>query len=89
MTSEKQFDINLPQVSLENDPTSISNNPIKSGIIETPETEPEELEKWNSPSINMYRYFATIYSFIIMGMNDAAYGALIPYVQTNYLKKWS
>ncbi|TVY16730.1 hypothetical protein LARI1_G004638 [Lachnellula arida] len=32
------------------------------------------LEKWNRPRINIYRYLATLYSFVIMGMNDAAYG---------------
>lgn len=32
------------------------------------------LEHWNSPRININKYFATIYCFIIMGMNDAAYG---------------
>jgi hypothetical protein len=35
-------------------------------------------EQWNTPRINIYRYFATIYSFIIMGMNDAAYGVSSP-----------
>lgn len=33
-----------------------------------------KLEIWNKPVINMYRYLATLYTFIIMGMNDAAYG---------------
>jgi len=39
----------------------------------------DDLEKWNSSRTIVYRYFATIYSFIILGMSDAAYGALIPY----------
>lgn len=34
----------------------------------------EILERWNKPRINLYRYLAALYSFIIMGMNDAAYG---------------
>ncbi|TVY47342.1 Bypass of stop codon protein [Lachnellula occidentalis] len=42
------------------------------------------LEQWNRPRINIYRYLATLYSFVIMGMNDAAYGALIPYLETFY-----
>lgn len=37
-------------------------------------TETSELEMWNKPRINMYRYFTTLYTFVIMGMNDAAYG---------------
>jgi hypothetical protein len=41
---------------------------------------PPPLDKWNEPRGNMYRYFATIYSFIIMGMNDAASGVSVPWV---------
>jgi len=44
-----------------------------------PASASEDLEKWNSTKTNVYRYFATLYSFIILGMSDAAYGALIPY----------
>lgn len=32
------------------------------------------LERWNSPPINTYRTFATLWSFLVMGANDAAYG---------------
>lgn len=32
------------------------------------------LEKWNAPRINIYRSFATWWSFLVMGANDAAYG---------------
>lgn len=32
------------------------------------------LEKWNEPRINAYRSFATFWSFLVMGANDAAYG---------------
>lgn len=32
----------------------------------------------------MYRVFATFYSFVILGANDGAYGALIPYLETYY-----
>ncbi|KAJ5094997.1 hypothetical protein N7532_007288 [Penicillium argentinense] len=39
------------------------------------------LEKWNEPRINTYRSFSTFWSFLVMGANDAAYGALIPYAQ--------
>jgi hypothetical protein len=34
----------------------------------------DELEHWNSPRINSYRYYATNFSFLIMGMNDASPG---------------
>jgi hypothetical protein len=44
-----------------------------------------QLEKWNEPRINMWRVFGTMFSFIIMGMNDGAIGALIPYVNSGPL----
>lgn len=37
----------------------------------------EILERWNTPRINLYRFLAALYSFIIMGMNDGAYGVSI------------
>ena len=41
----------------------------------TPATRPERaLQKWNEPKISTYRFFVTLYSFIIMGMNSAALG---------------
>jgi fucose permease len=42
------------------------------------------LERWNSPRTNLYRSGAAFWSFVVMGSNDAAYGALIPYLQTYY-----
>ncbi|KAJ5810773.1 Major facilitator superfamily domain general substrate transporter [Penicillium robsamsonii] len=42
------------------------------------------LEKWNQPRGNIYRTFATFWSFLVMGANDAAYGALIPYLESYY-----
>ena len=42
--------------------------------LENPASEPESQELWNRPRINFFRYLAAIYAFIIMGMNDAAYG---------------
>ncbi|KAJ5501864.1 Major facilitator superfamily domain general substrate transporter [Penicillium fimorum] len=42
------------------------------------------LEKWNQPRINVYRTIATFWSFLVMGANDAAYGALIPYLESYY-----
>lgn len=34
----------------------------------------EALQKWNEPRINMWRVFATYFSFFVFGMNDGAYG---------------
>ncbi|KPM34550.1 hypothetical protein AK830_g12018 [Neonectria ditissima] len=34
------------------------------------------LERWNNPKINSYRFYASNYSLLIMGMNDACIGKL-------------
>ncbi|KAF7559306.1 hypothetical protein G7046_g4849 [Stylonectria norvegica] len=44
----------------------------------------EALQRWNSPRINTYRFCAANFSFVIMGMNDACIGALIPYIEPYY-----
>lgn len=49
-----------------------------------PSTAVASLQKWNNPRINMWRVFATFYSFVILGANDAVTGALIPYLETYY-----
>ncbi|KAL4924621.1 MFS general substrate transporter [Aspergillus undulatus] len=40
--------------------------------------------KWNEPRSNIFRVFTTFWVFLIMGANDAAYGALLPYLQDYY-----
>jgi len=40
----------------------------------------EQKERWNGTKINVYRTLAAFWGFAIMGANDAAIGALIPYV---------
>ncbi|KAM5476223.1 hypothetical protein MauCBS54593_000908 [Microsporum audouinii] len=42
------------------------------------------LPKWNKPAINLWRFAAANYTFIILGANDAAYGAVIPYIEKHY-----
>ena len=55
--------------------------------LDTP-PEPEApaivLQRWNEPRVNIVRVFSTFYSFMILGANDGAYGALIPYIQKYY-----
>jgi hypothetical protein len=43
------------------------------GPPQDPVQEPA-LQKWNEPRVNMLRFFTTLYSFIILGMNDGAIG---------------
>ncbi|KAL4958108.1 MFS general substrate transporter [Aspergillus filifer] len=40
--------------------------------------------RWNSPRSNIFRVLTTFWVFLIMGSNDAAYGALLPYLQKYY-----
>ncbi|KAF2691109.1 MFS general substrate transporter [Lentithecium fluviatile CBS 122367] len=44
----------------------------------------QRLERWNTPRVNFWRTMAAFWSFVVMGSNDAAYGALIPYLQEYY-----
>ena len=37
-------------------------------------------EKWNHPRINTWRLAAIFFAFFNFGLNDASYGALLPYV---------
>jgi hypothetical protein len=39
-----------------------------------------QLQQWNHPRVNLWRVLTTMWCFILMGMNDGAIGALIPYV---------
>jgi hypothetical protein len=49
--------------------------------LPSPTTHPaEKAERWNHPRSNLFRTMAAFWSFVVMGSNDAAYGALIPYV---------
>lgn len=43
-----------------------------------------QLQRWNHPRSNIFCLLGTFWCFIILGANDAAYGALIPYLETYY-----
>lgn len=49
-----------------------------SGGLPSPTTAVEALQRWNHPRTNTYRSFAAFWGFIVMGMNDAAYGVGLP-----------
>lgn len=61
-------------------PLSIKENNDPAEFLPQPSTTVHVVERWNSPRVNIYRTLSTFFAFIIMGANDAAYGALIPYV---------
>lgn len=57
---------------------------IDGGSLPSPITATEAAERWNRPQVNIFRVMACFYGFMVMGMNDAAIGALIPYLETSY-----
>ena len=60
------------------------NEDDRNETLPSPTTASEQIQTWNSPRINMYRLPATFWAFVIMGMNDATYGAIIPYLEQYY-----
>ncbi len=48
----------------------------------------DALERWDRPRINTYRLAAIFFAFLIFGMNDGSYGALVPYVRPK-LASWA
>ncbi|KAH8747183.1 major facilitator superfamily domain-containing protein [Diaporthe sp. PMI_573] len=49
-----------------------------------PSTVSHTVERWNQSRVNVCRVFAAFWSLLVMGMNDSAYGAIIPYLGTYY-----
>lgn len=43
------------------------------------------LPKWNDPPINKWRLAATFYCFVILGINDAAYGVRYSLLEWNLI----
>lgn len=57
--------------------------------LPAPSTAVSTARRWNSPKANRYRIFAVFYAFVVVGLNDAAYGALIPYLEKYYNLKYT
>jgi hypothetical protein len=77
--SQKPQDAKTARSLRISDRQSQDDDPVES--LPSPTTQAaEKLEKWNQSRANVYRTFAAFWSFVVMGSNDAAYGALIPYV---------
>ncbi|RYP15743.1 hypothetical protein DL765_005518 [Monosporascus sp. GIB2] len=55
-----------------------------SGGATPPSEAVETIARWNSPPINKYRTLATFWSFLVVGMNDGSYGALLPHLELHY-----
>ncbi|KAH6981552.1 hypothetical protein BKA56DRAFT_672363 [Ilyonectria sp. MPI-CAGE-AT-0026] len=57
---------------------------IDDDALPAPSMASRALEKWNYPRGNAFRVAAVFWSLFVSGANDAAYGALIPYLETYY-----
>ena len=50
----------------------------------SPSANRETLQSWNKPRRNSFRVLAVYFSFFVFGLNDGAYGTLLPYLETYY-----
>lgn len=39
----------------------------------------QQVESWNYPRANVWKTLATFWSFLVMGMNDSAYGVSVSF----------
>jgi len=80
----------VPAVSKEQTQEDKNNTDIESTTPPSAHTEPAyavptlPLQKWNEPRGNITRLASAFYSMFVFGLNDAAYGALIPYLEPYY-----
>ncbi|KAL4887680.1 MFS general substrate transporter [Aspergillus karnatakaensis] len=65
-------------------PSESSNNARESLHNERHAIDETTSNQWNHPRSNIARVLTTFWVFLIMGANDAAYGALLPYLQEYY-----
>lgn len=70
-----------PRGSNEDGPRS---NQDSISSLPAPTTVSHTVERWNQSRVQVCRVFAAFWSLLVMGMNDAAYGAIIPYLGTYY-----
>ncbi|TQN72750.1 Bypass of stop codon protein 6 [Colletotrichum shisoi] len=54
------------------------------GGLPAPTTTTTVVQRWNHPRSNLFRVLSCFWSMLVSGANDAAYGALIPYLETYY-----
>lgn len=85
-TSESNIELRpITSAALRDSGRPLSNKNIDPAeFLPQPSTTVSVVERWNNPKGNIYRIAATLFAFIIMGANDAAYGAIIPYLEEYY-----
>ncbi|KAJ0317036.1 hypothetical protein COL5a_011342 [Colletotrichum fioriniae] len=62
----------------------LGSNTDATGGLPAPTTTAEVVQRWNHPRSNLFRVLSCFFSLLVSGANDAAYGALIPYLETYY-----
>ncbi|KAF4774571.1 MFS transporter [Colletotrichum scovillei] len=62
----------------------LGSNTDATGGLPAPTTTAEFVQRWNHPRSNLFRVLSCFFSLLVSGANDAAYGALIPYLETYY-----
>ncbi|KAK9780078.1 putative Major facilitator superfamily domain-containing protein [Seiridium cardinale] len=73
----------LPQELLRNDELAAA-AAVEDDELPPPSTASSIVQRWNYPRSNMPKVAACFWSFIVIGANDAAYGALIHYIEQYY-----
>lgn len=81
-TSEDARRHNARTASSNDAPALHHDAPISS--LPAPTTLSQPPERWNHPRVNRWRVLAAFWSLMVMGMNDAAYGAILPYLGPYY-----
>ncbi|KAK1689979.1 major facilitator superfamily domain-containing protein [Colletotrichum godetiae] len=62
----------------------LGSNEDVTGGLPAPTTTAAVVQKWNHPRSNLFRVLSCFWSLLVSGANDAAYGALIPYLEIYY-----
>ncbi|KAK1989202.1 major facilitator superfamily domain-containing protein [Colletotrichum cereale] len=62
----------------------LGSNADATGGLPAPTTTAAVVQKWNHPRANAFRVLSCFWSLLVSGANDAAYGALIPYLEKYY-----
>ncbi|KAK8052652.1 hypothetical protein PG996_011953 [Apiospora saccharicola] len=81
----EMHDIQAPHSKLEAQPVPDSESASpQEDPSSPPPTATEVQQRWNYPKSNVPKIAACFWSFVVMGANDAAYGALIHYIEQYY-----
>ncbi|KAF2716024.1 MFS general substrate transporter [Polychaeton citri CBS 116435] len=83
-SAHKQRTLSTAGFSIRSNGSSRSHEDRNEALPSPVTVDDQQLESWNSPRINMYRLPATFWAFTVAGLNDASYGAIIPYLEVYY-----